>query len=135
MKLKIRQQAGLRSVEHSSRLGGPSPRGGGRENRLSMAKWLRLGGRALANPRPAAPSDLKTRQHQRGGRPQKFSWEDIWIETGRFIHYEGVPPTAAGLMRHLQQWCEDQFGEQPADSTLKPKLRKLYAALLQPDGN
>jgi len=135
MKLKIRQQPGLRSFEHNSRLGGPSPWGGGRENRFPMAKWLRFGGRALANPIPAAPSDPKTRQHPRGGRPQKFSWEDIWIETCRYIHYEGVPSTAAGLMRHLQQWCENQFGEQPADSTLKPKLRKLHAALLQPDEN
>jgi len=41
-----------------------------------MAKWLRFGGRALANPIPAAPSDPKTRQHPRGGRPQKFLWED-----------------------------------------------------------
>ena len=75
MKLKIRQQADLRSFEHSSRLGGSSPLGGGRENRFPMAKWLRFGGRASTNPIPAAPSDLKTRQHPSGGRPQKFSWE------------------------------------------------------------
>ena len=75
MKLRIRQQAGLRSFEHSSGLGGPSPWGGGRENRFPMAKWLRLGRRASTNPIPAAPSDPKTRQHPRGGRPQKFSWE------------------------------------------------------------
>jgi hypothetical protein len=75
MKTKIRQQAGSRSFEHRSRLGGPSPWGGGRENRFSIAKWLRLGRRAWTNPIPAAPSDLKTRQHPSGGRPQKFSWE------------------------------------------------------------
>src|SRR5215469_4175027 len=75
MKLKIRQQAGLRSLEHRSRLGGPSPWGGGRESRFSMAKWLRLGRRGSTNPIHAAPSDPKTRQHPRGGRPQEFSWE------------------------------------------------------------
>src|SRR6185437_7188899 len=46
---------------------------------------------------------------------------------------DGVPATPAELMRHLQQWCEIQFAEQPADSTLKSKLRKLYAALRRPD--
>jgi hypothetical protein len=48
---------------------------------------------------------------------------------------DGVPATPAELMRHLQQWCEIQFAEQPADSTLKSKLRKLYAALRRPDEN
>jgi hypothetical protein len=103
MKLKIRQQAGLRSFEHSSRLGGPFPWGGRRGNRFSMGKWLRLGGSVgQSDSGSAVRSENSTTP--RGGRPQKFSWEDIWIETCRYIHYEGLPPTAAGLMRHLQQY-------------------------------
>ena len=135
MNSKVTPQPGLKSFEHSSKAGDLSPCGVWAKNRFSMAKWLRLGRRALVNPKAAAPLDPRTRQHARGGRPQKFSWDDIWIETCRYIHYEGIPTTAAGLMRHLQQRCENQFGQQPADSTLKPKLRKLYAVLLPPGEN
>jgi hypothetical protein len=71
----------------------------------------------------------------RGGRPNKFLWDDVWIETCRYVHYKGLPDVSAELMKYLQQWCEDQFGQQPADSTLKPKLRKLYTALQRPDEN
>jgi hypothetical protein len=94
-------------------------------------------GRSLTDPKPAGSTNTEPHQHpgSRGGRPEKFSWDDIWIETCRHIHENGVPPTTAELMRHLQQWCENQFGEQPADSTFKPKLRKLYAALQWPDEN
>ena len=65
----------------------------------------------------------------RSGRPEKFPWDDIWIEICRSIHDEGLPETIAELMRHVQQWCENQDIEQPGDSTLKPKLRKLYEVL------
>jgi len=94
-------------------------------------------GRSLTNPKPAEATNTEPQQYprSRGGRPKKFSWDDIWIETCRHIHDNGIPATAAELMRHLQQWCENQFGEQPADSTFKPKLRKLYAVLQRPDEN
>jgi hypothetical protein len=128
MKPKGKQQAGLKPREHSARVGGQSPGEARPENRASMAGWLRRGRLVLANRKPAAPSNRKTRQHPCGGRPQKFLWDDIWIETCRYVHDEGLPARQAELMRYLQQWCENQFGEQPADSTLKPKLRKLYAA-------
>jgi hypothetical protein len=94
-------------------------------------------GRSLTNPKPAESANTESQIYprSRGGRPKKFSWDDIWIETCRYIHDNGIPATAAELMRHLQQWCENQFGEQPADSTFKPKLRKLYAVLRRPDEN
>ena len=126
---------GSKSFEHRSEAGDLSRCGAGTKNRFSMAKWLRLGGRALGSFKPPTPSDPKIRRHPCGGRPQKFSWDDVWIEACRYIHDEGVPATQAELMRHLQQWCENQFGQQPADSTLRPKLRKLYAALGRPDEN
>ncbi len=65
----------------------------------------------------------------RGGRPEGFSWDDIWVETCRYIHENGLPETQAELMQHLQEWCENQFGKQPGDSTLKPRVGKLFRAL------
>jgi hypothetical protein len=94
-------------------------------------------GRSLTNPKPAGSVNPEPQQYprSRGGRPDKFSWDEIWIEICRYIHDNGIPATPAELMKHLQQWCENRFGEQPADSTFKPKLRKLYAVLRRPDEN
>jgi hypothetical protein len=64
-----------------------------------------------------------------GGRPEVFPWDDIWIEICRYVHVEGLPQTIAELTRHVQEWCENQYDKQPGDSTLKPKLGKLYKAL------
>jgi hypothetical protein len=95
-----------------------------------------VSGQPLTKPKPAAlPQTTRPQQHPHGGRPEKFAWDDIWIETCRYIHDDGIPATPAELMRHLQQWCENQFGGQPADSTFKPKLRKLYGALRRSDEN
>lgn len=77
------------------------------------------------NHEPEQPKFAKARS----GRPEGFQWDDVWIETCRYIHENGVPATDAELMRHLQEWCENQFGKQPGDSTLKPKLRKLFRVL------
>jgi hypothetical protein len=94
-----------------------------------------VAGRSLTNAKPADSADAEPQRPSgsRGGRPDKFPWDDVWIETCRYVHHKGVPANPAELMKYLQQWCEIQFGQQPADSTLKPKLRKLYTALLQPD--
>jgi hypothetical protein len=81
--------------------------------------------------RPVEPKLAKART----GRPEEFPWDDIWIETCRRIHTNGVPRTQAELIAYLQQWCEGEFGKQPADSTLKLKIRKLFAALERPDDN
>ena len=75
--------------------------------------------------KPEQPKFTKVRS----GRPEGFLWDDIWIEICRHVHYEGLPPTVAELMRYVQQWCENQYGRQPGDSTLKPKLGKLYKVL------
>ena len=69
----------------------------------------------------------------RSGRPEGFPWDDIWIEICRRVHYEGLPPTVAELTRYVQEWCENQYGKQPGDSTLKPKLGKLYRVLRRDD--
>jgi len=75
--------------------------------------------------KPEQPKFTKVRS----GRPEGFPWDDIWIEICRHVHYEGLPPTVAELTRYVQEWCENQYGKQPGDSTLKPKLGKLYQVL------
>ena len=71
MKLKIRQQAGLRSFEHSSRLGGRSRGEAGGETDFRWANGCGSAG-ALANPIAAAPSDPKTRQHRAAAARKNF---------------------------------------------------------------
>jgi hypothetical protein len=103
--------------------------------RILNDEWLRsivLGQPITA---PSKPARAEPPARSRGGRPEDYPWDDIWIEVCRYIHYRGLPPTQAELMRHLQQWCENRLDKQPGDSTLKPKLRKLYEALHRDDEN
>jgi len=65
----------------------------------------------------------------RTGRPEKFNWDEVWAEICRFVHDEGLPKRQAELIDCVQQWCEDRYGDQPSESTLKPKIRKVYDAL------
>jgi hypothetical protein len=51
------------------------------------------------------------------------------------MHESGLPATQAKLIEYLQQWCENKFGDQPATSTFKLKIRKLYEALQRSDEN
>jgi hypothetical protein len=65
----------------------------------------------------------------RTGRPAEFDWDEVWAEICRSVHDEGLPERQAKLIERVQQWCEDRYGKQPSDSTLKPKIRKVYEAL------
>jgi hypothetical protein len=92
-------------------------------------------GQSTDNPKSSEPVPVEVRTKSRGGRPENYPWDDIWVEICRIIHEEGVPATRAELMEKVQQWCEDHYGNQPADSTLKPKIGKLYRVLRNKDEN
>ena len=98
---------------------------------LNLTYWPSSPGFTYVGPdrpeghKPEQPKFTKVRS----GRPEGFVWDDIWIEICRHVHYEGLPPTVAELTRYVQEWCENRYGKQPGDSTLKAKLGKLYQVL------
>jgi hypothetical protein len=98
-----------------------------------------LAGRAVVSKRPQANFNsipptpvvnkateaLQERVSVGRGRPAKFDWVALWIEVCRYLYLNGIPSTQAALIKHLQQWASDRFGEEPAETTLKPVISRF----------
>lgn len=63
----------------------------------------------------------------KGGRPEQYDWNEFWVEVAMVADTpDGLPDSQADLVRHMADWCETNWGEQPSDSTLKSRLKPLY---------
>jgi hypothetical protein len=62
----------------------------------------------------------------RGGRPPKWDWDAFWVEVAAVVHVEGRPETQNDMVRRMQQWFVDTYGNQPSDSQVKARISKLY---------
>jgi hypothetical protein len=90
----------------------------------------------LCNLRPpAAPASIEYREPtgseppgrlNRGGRPAKFQWDDIWFRIMRYLHEKGFPEHQAEMVVAIQELCRDADLGEPDESTLKPKVRRLF---------
>ena len=59
----------------------------------------------------------------------EYNWDDFRHEVTRLAHLDGLPETLAEGEKIMADWCEKQWGEQPAISTIREKLSPLYAYL------
>jgi len=83
-----------------------------------------LGGEEL----PKSVSDLSAKS--KGGRPREYDWDALTIEIIRIANSpDGLPETQAELIEHLLQWCENTWGKQPADSSVKSRISKIFNEL------
>lgn len=80
---------------------------------------------------PAAP----TAPVNRGGRPKKEWWDDLWVEMCRQI-YEGdlQPKKQVDIEKAMADWAIQQ-GHEASDNLFRPKARLLFAALTKKDNN
>ncbi len=77
---------------------------------------------------PEAESALPAKS--KGGRPQEYDWDALTIEIIRIANSpDGLPETQAELIEQLLQWCEDTWGKQPAESSVKSRISKIYNEL------
>ena len=72
--------------------------------------------------------------HQRikskGGRPREYDWDALTIEIIRIANSpDGLPESQAALVEQLLQWCENTWGKQPAESSVKARISKVFRAL------
>jgi hypothetical protein len=63
------------------------------------------------------------------GRPSNspYEWEAARLEACRWIYFEGVPASFGALIRHVQAWFAARGGKVPDESTLKRRLRDIWA--------
>jgi hypothetical protein len=62
----------------------------------------------------------------RGSQPH-YDWEAARLEAFRRIYFEGVPESFGALIRHIQAWFARNGGRVPDESTLKRRLRDIWA--------
>ena len=66
----------------------------------------------------------------RGGRPQEYDWDAFTIEIIRLANTpDGLPPKQADLIGQMLQWCENQWEKQPAESSVKSRISRIYNRL------
>ena len=66
----------------------------------------------------------------KGGRPQEYDWDALTIEIIRIANSpDGLPESQAALVEQLLQWCENTWGKQPAESSVKARISKIFRAL------
>lgn len=64
-----------------------------------------------------------------GGRSARapYDWEAARLEAFRRIYFEGVPESFGALIRHVKAWFASRGGRVPDESTLKRRLRDIWA--------
>jgi hypothetical protein len=65
----------------------------------------------------------------RGGRPSPYRWDEFYCEIIRRVDADpdGLPETQAELVGTMLQWCQNYWGTEPGESTVKDKISAIYA--------
>jgi hypothetical protein len=69
---------------------------------------------------------LGTKGGGRGSQPV-YDWDAARLEACRLIYFEGVPDSFGALIRHVQGWFAEKGGRVPDESTMKRRLRDVWA--------
>lgn len=83
--------------------------------------------------RSAKVSPTDNRKNK-GGRPPDYDWDAFNTEIIRVADLDGLPGpdggegwrTQADLIRYMLDWCEKNWGRQPAESTVKMRISKIF---------
>ena len=56
-----------------------------------------------------------------------YDWDAARLEACRWIYFEGVPASYGALVRHVQSWFAANGSRVPDESTMKRRLRDIWA--------
>lgn len=76
-----------------------------------------------------APKLQRSNAGTNRGRPEKYNWTTFHAELTRKIHDDGVPTSQAELENYMAEWCMQQWGSEPSESTIREKISSTYRAL------
>jgi hypothetical protein len=78
-------------------------------------------------PAPAALPAPNPPTANRGGRPQEYDWNSFALEIiHRANQPDGLPETPAELIRDMLAWFQTEFGREPAESSVRERISKIY---------
>lgn len=73
---------------------------------------------------------LNTNIANKGGRPQEYDWDTFVVEIIRRANTpDGLPETQAELIRDMLTWFSETCGREPAESSVKGRIAKIYQYL------
>jgi hypothetical protein len=76
-------------------------------------------------PTPTAPIN-------RGGRPNEHDWNTFILEIIRRANQpDGLPEIQAELVRDMLAWFQSTYGREPAESSVKERVSKIYKHLAE----
>ena len=64
-----------------------------------------------------------------GGRPPEYDWDAFTIEIIRIADLDGLPDRQSELIDTMLQWCENTWGKQPAESSVKARISQIFNGL------
>lgn len=83
--------------------------------------------KVFAKSKGVQPAFLFDTLMPKGGRPLKYDWDAFTIEIIRIANtIDGLPDSQAELIKELLQWCRDNWNKEPADSSVKSRVSKIY---------
>jgi hypothetical protein len=66
-------------------------------------------------------------KRRRGGRPPTYDWPKFHAAVTRMALKDGgLPPTQAELEHKMLEWCQDHFGQEPAESLIRHHLARYF---------
>lgn len=80
------------------------------------------------------PSSMSVSQpnQNKGGRPEEYDWDTFHLEIVRLSnHPDGLPGTRAELIKIMLAWFQETYGREPAESSVKNRISKIYNYLEQ----
>lgn len=81
-------------------------------------------------PTAELPKPAPTTITNKGGRPVEYDWDSFMLEIVRRANdLDGLPDSQAELVRDMQQWFVDNFNAEPAESSIKVRISKIYKYL------
>jgi hypothetical protein len=82
-----------------------------------LIKWIGEDGKE-------APS-ASTPQNRSGAKPQ-YKWEEFYIEISIIADLDGLPDIQAELEKEMANWCLENWGKEPSESTIRAKISPIY---------
>jgi hypothetical protein len=65
-------------------------------------------------------------QPRKRGPSFKYDWDSFNVEVVVMADLDSLPDTQSELEKVMAQWCEDNWGEQPSESTIRSKVAPIY---------
>ena len=74
---------------------------------------------------PPAPKPVPAK----GGRPVEYDWDAFTVEIIRIANLNSLPETQSELVSDMLERCERTCGKQPAESSVKARISRIYNGL------